>query len=66
MHAPATILPLQSQADCPAELRGSIASLAALGVGHVPVVPARNEDVNRERIVLGAHLFENVFYLPNG
>lgn len=42
----------------PARLRCPFASFAALGIWHVPVLAARNEDVRRKRVMLGAYLFQ--------
>ena len=50
----------------PAEARSGIASFAALGVRHVLVMAARDENVRRQRIVFPPHLLALAFRLGSG
>jgi hypothetical protein len=49
----------------PAHASRHIAPFAALGVWHIPILAARNEDVRRKGVVLGAHCFQDRLRFPN-
>jgi hypothetical protein len=42
----------------PAKLRLPLVAFAAFAVGGVPIIAARDEDVQRERVVVGTHFFQ--------
>ena len=46
----------------PTEAGGGVASFAALGVVHVPIVPVRNDDVHCERVFFGVHFLHYRFH----
>jgi hypothetical protein len=50
----------------PTEAGGGIPSFAAFRVVHVPVVPARDENVRRQRIVVPPHFFDGCIHFAHG